>query len=116
VQKKGKGAADAKWDAETRKSLANKKSAAPTLTKQQQGLVQAQREKEAKIRAHVVDLKRRIERGLSLVGSVVDAKTDHLHLYVSAIATLLVRGTLNKAPLLVGSLAFETYLVGVSKP
>jgi ABC-type Fe3+ transport system substrate-binding protein len=111
VQKKGKGAADAKWDAEVRKSLANKKAGPATLTKQQQALVQAQLEKEAQVRQWVEGIKAHLERGLRLVGSVVDAKVDELKLYVSVIQNMLVSGALGKGPLLVGHRAFEAYLV-----
>jgi hypothetical protein len=110
VQKKGKGSDLAKWDAEVRQSLASKK-ATTTLTKQQQALVQAQREKEAQVRQRVAGIKSRLERGLHLVGSIVDAGVDEIKLYVTVIAGLLIQGALNKGPLLVGNQAFQTYLV-----
>lgn len=111
MQKKGKGAAEAKWDAEVRKSLANKKAGPATLTKQQQALVQAQLEKEAQVRQRVDGIKSRLERGLRLVGSVVDAKVDELKLYVSVIQDMLISGALGKGPSLVGDQAFQAYLV-----
>jgi hypothetical protein len=110
VQKKGKGSDLAKWDAEIRQSLANKK-AIPTLTKQQQALVQAQREKEAQIRQRVAGIKSRLERGLHLVESIVDAGVNQINLYITVITDLLVQGALSKGPLLVGNHSFETYLV-----
>jgi hypothetical protein len=110
VQKKGKGSDLAKWDAEVRQSLASKKATA-TLTKQQQALVQAQREKEAQVRQRVAGIRNRLERGLHLVGSIVDAGVDQIKLYVTAVAGLLIQGALYKGPLLVGDQAFLAYLV-----
>ncbi|TFK68469.1 ARM repeat-containing protein, partial [Pluteus cervinus] len=111
---KGKEAAISKWEDDIRKSLANKKNAAPvTLNKQQQALVQAQLEKEAVIRQRVAGVKLNLERGLQFIRSVVDSHVDEFKTYLSEAAKLVSEGTLNPgsvAALLVEDDAFETYL------
>jgi hypothetical protein len=111
---KGKDAAIAKWEAEVKKSLAAKKAtAAVSLTKQEQAMVQSQLEKEAPIRQHVATVKARLDRGLRLVRSIVAAGVPELSLYVSFIISLLLEGALGpNGSVLVGSDAFDTYLVG----
>ncbi|OJT01635.1 Translational activator GCN1 [Trametes pubescens] len=112
IVKKGKGYKDAQWEAEVRKSLASKKaSATGILSKQDQALVQAQLEKEAVIRQQVNTTKARIEQGLQLVRSLVEARVEELHGFVSTIAALLREGAFGKAVTLVGHASFETYLV-----
>lgn len=112
--KKGKDSEINKWEDELRKSLADKKAKAAktsTLTKQQQALVQAQVAKESQIRAKVNDVHFKLIRGLYLVRSLIETSVDELRMYVSPISTLLLDGALAKGYLLVGELAFETYLV-----
>ncbi|CAL1711997.1 unnamed protein product [Somion occarium] len=111
-QKKGKGAKDAQWEAEVRKSLAQKKKAAgpPVLSKQDAALVQAQLQKEAVVRDRVNGIKARLERGLHLVHSLVSARVDELRVHLSSIVELLLRGGFGKAVALVGSTSFERYL------
>ncbi|KAI9068620.1 ARM repeat-containing protein [Trametes sanguinea] len=110
--KKGKGYKDAQWEAELRKSLANKKATATgTLSKQDQALVQAQLEKEAAVRQRVNAIKARIEQGLHLVHSLVQARVEELRVFVATLAALLREGAFGKATRLVGSMSFETYLV-----
>ena len=110
--KKGKGYKDAQWEAEVRKSLANKKTSGPaTLSKQDQQLVQAQLEKEATIRALVESIKARLERGLHFVRSLAAARVE-LHAYISTIIDLLFKGAFSTTAIaLVDFLPFETYLV-----
>ncbi|KAN0130768.1 ARM repeat-containing protein [Lactarius tabidus] len=112
AQAKGKDADLAKWDAEVRQSLAKKKSAAaPTLSKQEQGLVQAQIEKEAKIRSRVNSIKANLERSLQMISCLACGNIEEFQAYVSQVATLILTGgALDKGALLVGSLAFNTYL------
>ena len=110
--KKGKGYKDAQWEAEVRKSLANKKATATgTLSKQDQALVQAQLEKEAVVRERVNALKARLEQGLHLVRSLVEARVEELRAFVAPITALLREGAFGKAVNLVGTASFETYLV-----
>ncbi|CDO72622.1 hypothetical protein BN946_scf184985.g41 [Trametes cinnabarina] len=110
--KKGKGYKDAQWEAELRKSLANKKShSTGTLSKQDQALVQAQLEKEAVIRARVDAVKARIEQGLRLVRSLVEARVEEIRGFVAILAALLRAGAFGKAVRLVGTASFDTYLV-----
>jgi hypothetical protein len=113
AQVKGKDADLAKWDAEVRQSLAKKKStAAPTLSKQEQTLVQAQVEKEAKIRSHVNQIKANLDRGLQNVSYLALGNIEDFRAYVSQITSLLLNsGALDKGTRLVGSLTFETFMV-----
>ncbi|KAJ3745026.1 armadillo-type protein [Lentinula detonsa] len=113
--KKGKDSEISKWEDELRKSLAEKKGhaaakTAPTLTKQQQALVQAQLTKEGQVRAKVNDIHSKLIRGLHLVRSLLQTSVDGFRMYISPIVTLLLDGALAKGSLFVGDLAFETYL------
>ena len=112
-EKKGKGAKDAQWEAEVRKSLANKKRAAgaPVLSKQDAALVDAQLKKEAAIRERVNTIKARLEGGLRLIESLVSAQVEELKKHLSALVDLLLLGGFGKAVRLVGSTAFDRYLV-----
>lgn len=116
MQAKGKEADLAKWDAEVRQSLAKKKIAtAPALSKQEQSLVQAQVEKEGKIRSHVNKIKANLERALQILSHLALGNIDDLQAYVSQIISLLLSsGALDKGTLLVGSLACATLLVWVT--
>lgn len=113
AQSKGKDADLAKWDAEVRQSLAKKKSAAaPTLSKQEQSLVQAQIEKEAKIRSRINSIKANLERSLQIISCLACGNIEDFQAHVSQVATLILSsGALDKGALLVGSLTFNTYLV-----
>lgn len=114
-QKKGKGYKEAQWEAEVRKSLANKKKAtAPVLSKQDAALVQAQLEKESIVRRRVGVLKSRLERSFSLVRSLVATKISEVHSHLSSIVDILLRGAFGPSSALTGTLAFETYLVRTS--
>lgn len=108
---KGKDYEIAKWEEEIRKSLASKKSTPATLTKQQQALVQAQLEKESKIRQNVNTIKAHLLRGLNFVKSLVAAKVDEFQYYMSSLVSLLLDGALGRGSFLAGSTAFETYIV-----
>ena len=109
---KGKGADIAKWEEDLRKSLANKKAPGTvTLTKQQQALVQAQLEKEAKIRQRVASIKANFERGLNFIRSLVSARVEEFRPYIAPLASLLIDGVLDHGSPLVGESAFDTYLV-----
>lgn len=113
LEKKGKGAKDAQWEAEVRQSLANKKKAAgtPVLSKQDAALVDAQLKKEAIIRERVNAMKARLERGLQLIHSLVSAQVEELKKHLSTVVDLLLIGGFGKAVRLVGSTAFDRYLV-----
>ncbi|KAF9012742.1 armadillo-type protein [Cyathus striatus] len=108
---KGKDAEIAKWEEDIRKSIANKKAAGTkTLTKQQQALVQAQLEKEGKIRHRVTGIKANIKRGLSFICSLVLTDAHDLRNYVATISALLLGGVLSYGGTLVGEDAFNTYI------
>lgn len=116
---KGKDHEMAKWDAEVRKSLANKRltgaasGATETLTKQQQALVNAQLVEEEKIRARVIAVKAGLLRGLAVVQSLVASGTEEFRGSISEVVVLLLEGVLGCGAgiLLAGGEAVETYLV-----
>ncbi|ESK85788.1 translational activator [Moniliophthora roreri MCA 2997] len=109
--KKGKDAEIAQWEADLRKSLANKKAAnTVTLTKQQQSLVNAQLAKEAEVRKRITSIKANLERGLHFVQSLINALVSEFRVYISTVVTLLLEGALEKGSLLAGEMALETYL------
>jgi hypothetical protein len=109
---KGKDFEIARWDAEVRAALEKKKAGAGvTLTKQQHALVQAQLAREAIVRQRVEGVKTGLVRGLAFVRSLVAAGVTDFRVYISSVAGLLLEGALGKGALLVGALAFETYLV-----
>lgn len=112
---KGKDAQMAKWDEEVRKSLASKKGIAPALTKQQQALANVQLEKEQQTRQRVVAIKAQLERGLSLVKSVVNAGVNEFPPYIAPIIKLLLKGVLKTGKILVGEEGFNAYLVSLLK-
>ncbi|KAJ7252741.1 armadillo-type protein [Mycena haematopus] len=108
---KGKDFEIARWDAEVRAALEKKKAGSGvTLTKQQQVLVQAQLAREATVRQRVESIKASLVRGLFFVRSLVAAGVPEFRVYISSVASLLLDGALNKGALLVGPIAFETYL------
>ncbi len=106
--RKGKDADIAKWEADLRKSLANKKTATPTLTKQQQALVNAQLEKESVVRCRVESVKANLERGLHFVRSLVRAGAPQFSAFISSVVTLLLDGAGSR---LVGQITVDVYLV-----
>ncbi|EMD33195.1 hypothetical protein CERSUDRAFT_142825 [Gelatoporia subvermispora B] len=109
--KKGKGYKDAQWEAEVRKSLANKKAAAaPSLSKQELALVQAQLDKEAQIRKRVAKIKARLERGLNIIHSILASRVEDVRSVISPIASLLLQSAFGKAVGLVGDKSFVTYV------
>ncbi|KAJ7334076.1 armadillo-type protein [Mycena albidolilacea] len=108
---KGKDFEIARWDAEVRAALEKKKAGAGvTLTKQQHALVQAQLAREAIVRQRVEGVKTGLVRGLAFVRSLVAAGVADFRVYISSVAGLLLEGALGKGALLVGALAFDTYL------
>ncbi|CAA7260345.1 unnamed protein product [Cyclocybe aegerita] len=107
---KGKDYEIAKWEEETRKALAAKKAAPVTLSRQQQALVQAQLEKESKIRQRVQVIHSQLNRGLFFVRSLVAARVEEFQSYMSPIVSLLLNGALGRGSFLAGPAAFETYL------
>jgi hypothetical protein len=112
VDKKGKDYANAKWEAEIRKTLVSKRAPSSTsLSKQDQALVQEQLLKEARIRHRVSSIKARLEHGLQLIYSLASANTDEFRLYLSNLAALILTGGFGRASLLIGDKAFNTFLV-----
>ncbi|KAG6884723.1 hypothetical protein C0993_008704 [Termitomyces sp. T159_Od127] len=111
VSIKGKDAELAKWDEEIRKNIALKKAmASKTLSKQQQALVNAQLEEEAKVRQHVADVQIKLRRGLRFVQSLAGSGIDQFQDHISSVASLILEVSLGRGLALVGGEAFETYL------
>ncbi|KAF9496394.1 ARM repeat-containing protein [Pleurotus eryngii] len=108
--RKGKEAKMAQWEADVRKSLANKKPANGVLSKQDQAAIQAQLEKEQDIRQKVFAVKANLERGLRFIQSLVASNTDEFKFHLSTIAALLVDGALRKGDVLVSKAPFDTYI------
>lgn len=114
---KGKDAAMAKWDAETRKALANKKvTGTPTLTKQQHALGQQQLEKERVVRSNVTKVKAQVERGLHLVNSLTAVNPPEFKEHLYEVLEVLLDGPLDRGSQLIGSLGYQTYLVSGFAP
>jgi hypothetical protein len=111
--KKGKGSEIAKWEADLRKSLANKKaSTTASLTKEEQAVLRAQLEKEALVRRRVSVVKANLERGLHFIHSLMTAGVPDFRSYISPMTSLLLDGALQTGSALVGRHAFDTYIVG----
>ena len=110
VDKKGKGYADAKWEAEVRQKL-NAKKTQVTLSKQDQALVNEQLQKEAGIRKWVSNIRAKLEHGLELVHSLSSANVDEFRAYAPQIASILRLNTFGAASeVLVGEKPFNTFL------
>ncbi|KAI0944136.1 hypothetical protein AcV7_002042 [Taiwanofungus camphoratus] len=110
-EKKGKGYKDAQWEAEVRRSIANKKGqTSTTLSKQDLVMVRAQLEKESLIRQRVSVVKSKLDRGLNLVHSLVSAQVEEFHSCLSSIVDLFLRGAFGKGITLSGHAVFERYL------
>jgi len=108
---KGKGYADAKWEAEVRQKL-NAKKTQVTLSKQDQALVNEQLRKEAEIRKRVSRIGAKLEHGLELVHSLASANTEQFRAHAPQIASILLLNAFNEASeTLVGDKAFNTFLV-----
>ncbi|KAG9005891.1 translational activator of GCN4 [Tulasnella sp. JGI-2019a] len=108
---KGKDQEIEKWEAELRKKLEAKKTAAPvTLSKQDKALFDAQLVKETEIRRHVAGVQNRLHRGLELIRSLVAANVDEFQPHIASLATLLLENVLPRAHAFVDSRAYNTYL------
>ncbi|KAJ6493600.1 armadillo-type protein [Mycena vitilis] len=109
---KGKDFEMARWEAEVRTAVESKKKAASgaALTKAQQASLHAQLAREAVVRQRVDGVKAQLLRGLAFVRSLVAAGVPEFHMYISSVAGLLLDGALGRGALLVGAVAFETYL------
>ena len=108
---KGKDYEIARWEEDIRKSLATKKSTPVTLSKQQLALVQAQLERESKVRQRVQNIRSNLVRGLYFVQNLAAARVEEFQLEMSSIVSLLLKGALNRGSFLAGETAFATYLV-----
>ena len=111
MDKKGKGYADAKWEAEVRQKL-NAKNAQTTLSKQDQALVNEQLRKEAETRRRVSGIKAKLEHGLELVHSLSSANVEEFRVHAPQIfSILLLTASAEASVALVGDRAFNTFLV-----
>jgi len=104
-----------KWDQEVRESAAKKRAAAGggavVLSKQDQALVTAQLALEADVRARIVKVKAQMERGLSLIKSLIEAEVTLFKDQLTETLQLILDGPLEKGSFLVGEEAFKTFLV-----
>ena len=111
LDKKGKGYADAKWEAEVRQKL-NAKSAKATLSKQDQALVNEQLQKEADTRKRVSGIRAKLEHGLELVHSLSSANVEEFRVHAPHIVSILLPNAFaNASEALVGDKAFNAFLV-----
>lgn len=111
LDKKGKGYADAKWEAEVRQKLNSKKTQAK-LSKQDQALVNEQLLKEAEIRKRVSGVRAKLEHGLELVNSLSSANVTEFRAYAPQVASIILLNVFNEASeALVGDKPFNTFLV-----
>ena len=112
MDKKGKGYADAKWEAEVRQRL-NAKNTQATLSKQDRALVNEQLQKEAEIRKRVSGIRIKLEHGLELVHSLSSANVEEFRAYAPQIVSILLLNAFPEASeALVGDKAFNIFLVG----
>jgi len=111
LDKKGKGYADAKWEAEVRQKL-NAKNAQVTLSKKDQALVNEQLRKEAEIRKHVSGIKAKLEHGLELVHSLSSANVEEFRVHAPQTFSIILLNVFAEASVaLVGDKPFNTLLV-----
>jgi hypothetical protein len=114
VDRKGKDADIQKWEAELRKSLANKKASTTTaMSKADQSLVDAQLLKESKTRKEVGRIRNSLLEGLGLIRSLIAARVDEFRPHVWSLSTLLLRGVLKRGSALLQSVGIDTYLVRI---
>jgi hypothetical protein len=108
---KGKDADIKKWESELRKSLAQKKAAEPTLSKQEKALIDTQLSKESATRSELQKLQRNLQDGLALVRSVLASKTDNLRSSLAMIASLLMNGVVKSGSTFIGQEGVMTFMV-----
>lgn len=108
---KGKDSELRKWEAELRKSLANKRPENSSLSKEDQALVNSQLAKESQVRARVTSIKANAEHGLALIQSIIKANVSEFREYITPVINLIVAGPLSSGSELSGPAAFETYIV-----
>lgn len=111
---KGKDADINKWEAELRKSLAHKKPAQPTLTKQEKALVDAQLTKEEATRNQLRILQQRLQDGLSMIHSLLASQTVGYFSHLPSLASLLMEGILKYGTPFIGSDGISTYFVSTA--
>ena len=111
LDKKGKGYADAKWEAEVRQKL-NAKNTQVTLSKKDQALVNEQLRKEAEIRNRVSGVKAKLEHGLELVHSLSSANVEEFRVHAPQTSSILLLNAFTEVSVaLVGDKAFIAFLV-----
>lgn len=109
--KKGKEAEIQKWEAEVRQTLANKKTGANKLSKEEEALVRSQLAKEKDIRQEVDALRLRLAEGLQVVHSLVDIQLEAFQHYISRLTTLLLSTAVGRPSELLGDAPFDAFLV-----
>jgi hypothetical protein len=114
VVEKGKDADINKWEAELRKSLAQKKSLQPTLTKQEKTLVDAQLAKEEVTRNQLRILQQRLQDGLSMIQSLLVSQTAGFSGHLPSLASLLMEGVVKYGTPFLGLDGISTYFVSTA--
>lgn len=109
VIEKGKEADIKKWEAELRKTLAQKNSAQPTLTKQEKALFDSQLAKEEATRGQLQLLQKRLQDGLSLCQSLLTSRSLSSSGRLPWLASLLSEGVVKLGTPFVGSSGILTY-------
>ena len=114
VVEKGKDADINKWEAELRKSLAQKKSVQPALTKQEKALVDAQLTREEVTRNQLRTLQQRLQDGLSMIQSLLASQTVGFSSHLPSLASLLMEGVVKYGTPFLGSDGISTYFVSTA--
>ncbi|CDZ97184.1 Protein containing adaptin N-terminal region [Phaffia rhodozyma] len=101
-----------KWEQEVRESAAKKKAAAGNgvLSKQDQELIKKQTAVEDDVRAKISKSQQRMERGLALIRSLIEADVLEFKALLTETLQILLDGPLDKGSFLVGDDAFQTFL------
>jgi len=110
---KGKESDIKKWEAELRKSLAQKSDARPTLTKHEKALVDSQLAKEEVTRNRLRLLQQRLHDGLSMIQSLLISRNIANFGYLPRFSSLLIGGVVRFGTPLIGSDGVFTYIVRV---
>lgn len=99
-----------KWEEEVRTQLAQKKGQERKLTAEEKAKVNAQLIKEAGIRSKVLELERRLKRGLGFINSLATGPPTEADMWMGPCLKALLEVITAGARLLVGNAADESYL------
>lgn len=97
------------WEQELRESLARKKPAAATLSKQDRLALEKQLELEAGVRARMTEALGRLRRGFALLLCLVNSRAELVREYLATMVSDVLRIITSRPATLVAEDAFETY-------